>query len=77
MIKGCWTVLAVVLFASGATSWAQREKPRPGGRPQQGNLLLGQDAPDFNLKTLNGDKQFRLSSNFGKRPTVLIFGSYT
>lgn len=42
------------------------EGPRPGQR-----------APDFALKTADGEKEYRLSDNFGKRPTVLIFGSFT
>lgn len=41
------------------------------------NLVVGQNAPDFELKYLGKNEKFKLSSNFGKRPTVLIFGSYT
>ena len=40
-------------------------------------IAEGQVAPDFTLKLLKSEKSFTLSSNFGKRPTVLIFGSYT
>ncbi len=50
---------------------AQRQGPR------QGSLQVGVPAPDFNLKVLKSDRTFKLSSNFGERPTVLIFGSYT
>jgi hypothetical protein len=46
-------------------------------RPRQGDLKVGQDAPLFELKILGKDERFKLESNFGKRPTVLIFGSYT
>jgi hypothetical protein len=46
-------------------------------RPVQGALQAGDKAPDFNLKLLDKDASFKLSSNFGKRPTFLIFGSYT
>ncbi|GIV02294.1 MAG: hypothetical protein KatS3mg015_1124 [Fimbriimonadales bacterium] len=45
------------------------------GRPPE--LKVGDPAPDFKLKWLHEDKTFQLSSNFGKKPTVLIFGSYT
>ncbi|MEZ5162988.1 MAG: hypothetical protein R2688_04405 [Fimbriimonadaceae bacterium] len=41
------------------------------------NLVVGQKAPDFELKLLGKDEKFKLSSNYGKKPTVLIFGSYT
>jgi hypothetical protein len=49
----------------------------PGQSRREGSLKVGDRAPDFTLKQLNSDKTFTLSSNFGKRPTVLIFGSYT
>jgi hypothetical protein len=42
-----------------------------------GNLRVGQEAPDFSLKSLNGDTAVRLSSFRGQKPVVLIFGSYT
>jgi len=40
-------------------------------------LKVGEPAPDFKLKRLHEDQTFQLSSNFGKKATVLIFGSYT
>jgi hypothetical protein len=42
-----------------------------------GHLQVGDEAPDFTLKTVDGAKQMQLSSFRGKRPVVLIFGSYT
>lgn len=38
-------------------------------------IATGTKAPDFTLKTKNADglKDVRLSDNFGKRPTVLLF----
>jgi hypothetical protein len=42
-----------------------------------GHLQVGDAAPDFALKTLDGSADVRLSSFLGKRPVVLIFGSYT
>lgn len=50
--------------------------PPQGGR-REGDLKVGDKASDFTLKLLGSKKKFTLSSNFGKRPTVLIFGSYT
>lgn len=38
---------------------------------------LGELAPDFTLPTPNGKKSITLSHSFGKKPVVLIFGSFT
>ena len=38
---------------------------------------LGDAAPDFTLPTHDGTQQVRLSDSFGKRPVVLVFGSFT
>lgn len=38
---------------------------------------VGVPAPDFTLKTLDGEDEIRLSQFAGKQPVVLIFGSYT
>ena len=45
--------------------------------PVEGELGLGDKAPDFTLKMLARNEWFTLSSNFGHGPTILIFGSYT
>ena len=42
-----------------------------------GHLQVGDAAPDFTLKTLDGAAQVSLSSFRGRRPVVLVFGSYT
>ncbi|HLX45521.1 MAG TPA: hypothetical protein VKR43_18880 [Bryobacteraceae bacterium] len=42
-----------------------------------GKLHVGQEAPVFVLKTADGGSEVRLDSFRGKRPVVLIFGSYT
>ena len=42
-----------------------------------GSIELGQKAPDFTLKSLDGKKTIRLSDYKGKKPVVLVFGSYT
>ncbi len=41
-----------------------------------GHLQVGDAAPDFSLKTLDGSAQVQLSALRGK-PVVLVFGSYT
>ena len=42
-----------------------------------GELQVGDKAPDVELVALDGRSRFRLSERLGKRPLVLIFGSYT
>lgn len=44
----------------------------PDGAPQVGDM-----APRFTLKTLEGDGEVALETFAGKRPVVLFFGSYT
>jgi hypothetical protein len=39
--------------------------------------LVGGLAPDFTLKTRDGKSSFTLASSRGKKPVVLIFGSFT
>jgi hypothetical protein len=39
-------------------------------------LEVGDAAIDFTLDSVEGP-EFSLSDNFGHRPTVLVFGSYT
>ena len=41
------------------------------------NLSVGAAAPDFTLKTKEGDKEVQLSSFKDKQPVFLVFGSYT
>lgn len=38
---------------------------------------VGDIAPDFELRDVNGDNPVRLSNFLGKKPVALIFGSYT
>lgn len=42
-----------------------------------GALQIGDEAPDFDLETLDHKSRVRLSSYRGDRPVVLVFGSYT
>jgi hypothetical protein len=49
----------------------------PGFGPRKGGPKVGDPAPDFELKLLASKELFKLSDNFGKRPTVLIFHSFT
>lgn len=45
------------------------------GRAEE--LQVGQTAPDFDLRSLDGESSTRLAEFRGKRPVVLFFGSYT
>lgn len=56
-----------------------KERRQETSRPSKkvDGPAVGQDAPDFALKALHGGKTVRLSSFRGKKPVVLIFGSYT
>jgi peroxiredoxin len=38
---------------------------------------VGQAAPTFKLKSLDGNSATELASFNGKRPVILFFGSYT
>jgi hypothetical protein len=42
-----------------------------------GNLRVGDPAPDAMLYSLDGHSTFRLRDHIGRRPLVLILGSYT
>ncbi len=44
---------------------------------REGNLRVGDRAPDARLYSLDGKHTFHLHDVIGKRPLVLIFGSYT
>lgn len=43
----------------------------------EGHVQLGEQAPDARLISLDGKSDFHLRERIGKRPLVLIFGSYT
>ena len=42
-----------------------------------GHLQVGDQAPDFSLRPLHGDRVVTLSEEIREKPVVLIFGSYT
>jgi tetratricopeptide (TPR) repeat protein len=48
-----------------------------GGEGSGGGIPLGSAAPDFTLVLSSGDRPVRLSEFRGKRPVVLVMGSYT
>lgn len=79
-------LVAIGLAVTAALALAQQQ-PRPGAQQKAGkrpgdlraqtNLRVGDTAPDFKLKTKDGDREVQLASFRGKKPVVLVFGSYT
>ena len=79
------------LFLSGAFLLGLLAVPGNSQRPGQGEvntppargerlpdrLAVGDIAPDFTLPLVKGKGEVSLSSYKGKKPVVLIFGSYT
>ena len=76
--------------SNGQLPGRQKARIRGGGgrpgevntRPARGErytdkLKVGDPAPDFTLADPSGKKKVTLSSFEGKKPVVLIFGSYT
>ena len=56
---------AAVVFLRGDMGWLT-------SGPQVGDV-----APDFTLPKHDGTARIKLSDSFGKRPVVLVFGSFT
>ena len=54
---------------SDATTWQKKYDPLA---PKVGDL-----APDFELRDVNGTNPVRLASFRGQKPVALIFGSFT
>lgn len=75
-----WRSAAVAAVAMLVALPAVSQLPNhSGGIPHRSNksLQVGEPAPDFKLRTKDGKMQVQLSSFRGKRPVVVIFGSYT
>lgn len=51
--------------------------PPARGERKNDSLRVGDPAPDFSLPRLKDKGEVKLSSFQGKKPVVLIFGSYT
>jgi hypothetical protein len=84
-MKHTLPLLATLAFAATLALAQQPPRPnpqqkagkRPGDQRAQTNLRVGDTAPDFKLKTKDGDRDVQLASFRGKKPVVLVFGSYT
>ena len=66
--------LALVLVSVGAL--AQRRSPR-GRFGEDSAPKVGDTAPLFTLKSLDGSEEWSLGAFRDDRPVVLFFGSYT
>ena len=75
--------VSIVFVALSLTAHAWSQSPdtakrrSAADRPREGALQPGDEAPNFKLKKLHADEEIELSSFRGKRPVVLVFGSYT
>jgi hypothetical protein len=82
-----WTILALVLILGAVFGVMSHFMGGPRdvygflryALPQwrKGDLKVGQPAPNFTVYALDGQTTFPLSDRIGKRPLVVIFGSYT
>lgn len=71
------TPMEMVTIPSLESDKERNTPPAPNERTVEEAVKVGDLAPDFNLVTKDGKEHIRLSDSFGKRPVVLIFGSYT
>ena len=70
--------LAPLDQASGQTRDRSRRQGRsPRTRTNDKAPKVGDKAPDFKLKSLDGKSETQLSKFRGKKPVILFFGSYT
>ena len=80
-MKNQFAFLAVILLSVGCASvkppLLNGGKGRPGDLRRVDRIHVGDRAPDFKLKTLDGSRTIRLKDFRGQRPVVLVFGSYT
>ncbi len=67
------TSLAMMVFTTGAVA---QQKFRSWGR-EDNAPKVGDIAPTFKLKSLDGTEETDLEQFRGKKPMVLFFGSYT
>ena len=70
----------LILLASAGVVFAQPRRPGGDGQPRadQGKQLeIGEMAPTFKLKSLDGKEETDLEKFRGKKPVVPFFGSYT
>lgn len=82
MARTAFTSFVLVVLLSILTSdiLAQRSGNRQGRRASRSDanaLRVGEMAPGFVLRSLDGKSETDLQSFRGEKPVVLLFGSYT
>jgi len=70
------TALAAVMSCSSSRDQAVK-KMIADRKSRDTAPRVGEDAPNFSLSTKGGERTVELASFRGKKPVVLIFGSYT
>lgn len=71
------TLVTCLLFFAGLfLSFVSSAQDRRA-RQEKGALQIGDAAPVFKLKSLDGKEEMDLASYRDKKPVVLFFGSYT
>jgi cytochrome oxidase Cu insertion factor (SCO1/SenC/PrrC family) len=68
--------IAVAFFVAATAVLPVAPAQQPSRRPMPGDLKVGDVAPDFTIKDIDGKVDTTLSKLQGK-PVVLIFGSCT
>ena len=68
---------AAILMSALSPGESQGGRSADGPRSREGALKVGDEAPDFTLRTTDGTAEVQLSSYMGECPVALIFGSYT
>lgn len=79
------TLTLAALLLAGSPAIAQKGEGKGGRRDKIRNRMskddnapkVGDVAPTFKLKSLDGKSETDLASFKGKKPVVLFFGSYT
>lgn len=69
--------MLLTLAMAGEACADRRDSRRFRARLAETDIKVGDVAPDFTLRTAGGEKVVSLSGFKGKRPVVLVFGSYT
>jgi len=84
VLKWALLTLAVLFVAAASLASWKMGGPRNlvgflryGTQRTEGNLRVGDLAPEATLVALDGSTRVRLSGRIGGRPLVLVFGSYT
>ena len=83
-IRAIVTVVVILALSTGAFVVARREAMKRAivkiGKydiRSEGNLVVGDLAPDLELERLDGSGKTKLSDLYADQPLVLLFGSYT